>query len=213
MSDVFNDIAEMIVSGALEEIQQVTKDALAQGRNSKDILDDGLLKGMEVVAKRFKIGDMFVPEVIHSAQTMHAAMACLKPYLMEADQQGAGAIMIGTVEGDIHNVGKDLVAMMFEGVGFSVINLGVNVKPETFVEKIKEHNPDILAMSALLTTTMPKMGETIQALIEAGLRDKVKVIAGGAPISEEFVASIGGDGYAPNAVLAVEKAKELLNIL
>ena len=212
MSDVFNDIAEMIVSGAVEEIQQLTKEILAQGEKPKEILDKGLLKGMEIVAKRFKIGDMFVPEVIHSAQTMHAAMECLKPYLMEADQKGAGVIMIGTVEGDIHNVGKDLVAMMFEGVGFRVINLGVNVKPQVFVEKAKEHNPDILAMSALLTTTMPKMGETIQALVDAGLRDKVKIIAGGAPLTEEFVAGIGGDGYAPNAILAVEKAKELLSI-
>jgi 5-methyltetrahydrofolate--homocysteine methyltransferase len=210
MSDLFNDVAQMIVSGALEEIQQLTNEMLGKGVKPQDILDDGLLKGMEIVAKQFKAGDMFVPEVIHSAQTMHAAMECLKPYLLEADQKGAGIVMIGTVEGDIHNVGKDLVAMMFEGAGFSVINLGVNVKPSTFIEKIKEHHPDILAMSALLTTTMPKMSETIQAVIEAGLRDKVKILAGGAPLTEEFVAGIGGDGYAPNAILAVEKAKELL---
>jgi 5-methyltetrahydrofolate--homocysteine methyltransferase len=210
MPDFYNNIAEMIVAGSIDEIEQATKEKLSQGEKPKDILDKGLLKGMEIVAKRFKVGDMYVPEVIHSAQTMHAAMACLKPYLMEADQDGSGVVMIGTVEGDIHNVGKDLVAMMFEGVGFNVINLGVNVKPQVFVEKTKEHNPGILAMSALLTTTMPKMGETIQALVDAGLRDKVKIIAGGAPLTEQFVAGIGGDGYAPNAILAVEKAKELL---
>jgi methylmalonyl-CoA mutase cobalamin-binding domain/chain len=166
---------------------------------------------MEIVGQRFKVGDMFVPEVILSARTMHAAMDALRPFLSVSEQSGSGTIIIGTVAGDIHNVGKNLVAMIFEGGGFKVVDLGVDVKPEVFVQKAKEHKPDIVAMSALLTTTMPKMAETIAALQEAGLRERIKIMAGGAPVTEEFVKAIGGDGHAANAVLAVEKAKALLH--
>ena len=210
MPDVYANLAEMVVSGREEEIYRDTEQALREGAQPRDILNKGLLYGMAVVGQRFKNGDMFVPEVILSANTMHAAMDALKPFLSEADQAGSGTIIIGTVEGDVHNVGKDLVAMILEGAGFKVLNLGVNVKPEMFVEKVKACKPDIVAMSSLLTTTMPKMAETIIALQEAGLQEKIKVMAGGAPISEKFVMEIGGDGYAVNALSAVEKAQELM---
>ena len=168
---------------------------------------------MEVVGQHFKVGDMYLPEVLLTSRTMHAALDILQPLLSETDQAGSGTIIIGTVEGDIHNVGKNLVAMVLEGGGFKVVDLGVDVKPQAFVQSVKEYRPDLVAMSALLTTTIPKMAETIQALQEDGIRDQVKIMAGGAPITEEYVMEIGGDGYAPNAVLAVEKAKALLDKL
>jgi len=149
--------------------------------------------------------------VLLSARTMGLAMDVLKPLLSESEAAGVGTVVVGTVEGDIHNIGKNLVAMMFEGAGFRVIDLGVDVKPQAFVAAVKEHKPDVLAMSALLTTTMPKMGETVTALREAGLRERVKVMAGGAPVTADFVAEIGGDGYATNAAAAVDKAKALLS--
>jgi 5-methyltetrahydrofolate--homocysteine methyltransferase len=210
MSSMFANLAEMVVSGQPEEIQALTKSALDQGVSPREILDQGLLAGMEIVGQRFKIGDMYVPEVLLSARTMHAALDILRPLLAETERIGAGTVVIGTVEGDIHNVGKDLVAMVLEGSGFKVVDLGVDVKPQTFVQAVREHQPDVLAMSALLSTTVPKMAETIQALQAAGLRDRVKVLAGGAPVTAAYVAQIGGDGYAPNAIAAVDKAKALL---
>ena len=210
MSELYASLAEMVISGQTEEIQKLTQQALNDGVEPREILDKGLLPGMEVVGQRFKVGDMYVPEVLLSARTMHAALDVLRPLLSEADQAGAGTIIIGTVEGDIHNVGKNLVAMVLEGAGFKVVDLGVDVKPQAFVQAVKESKPQIVAMSALLTTTMPKMAETIRALQEAGIREQIKVMAGGAPVTEEFVSEIGGDGYAPNAVMAVEKAKVLL---
>jgi len=173
-------------------------------------LDQGLLAGMEIVSQRFKVGDTYLPELLLSARSMHAALDILRPRLSESDRTDAGTVVIGTVEGDVHNVGKNLVAMVLEGGGFHVIDLGVDVKPQAFVQAVKEHRPDIVAMSALLTTTVTKMAETIQVLQEAGLRDQVKVLAGGAPVTKAFVAKIGGDGYAPNAITAVDKAKALL---
>ena len=161
-------------------------------------------------AKRFKAGDMFIPEVLLCARCMHGAMDILKPLLSEADSKGAGKVVIGTVEGDLHDIGKNLVAMMMQGSGFKVIDLGVNLKPQAFVDAVKEHKPDIIGMSALLTTTMPKMEETIIALKEAGLRDQVKIMAGGAPVTQDFVDKIGADAYGANAASASDKAKELL---
>jgi len=141
---------------------------------------------------------------------MHGAMDILKPLLAEGDMAGAGTVVIGTVEGDLHDIGKNLVAMMLQGAGFTVIDLGANIKPQDFVEAVKEHNPDIVGMSALLTTTMPKMEETIKALTEAGIRDQIKIMAGGAPVTKDFVNKIGGDAYGANAASASEKAKALV---
>jgi len=173
-------------------------------------VESGLLPGMDVVGKRMKTGEMFIPEVLLSARTMQAALNILKPFLAEGDVISAGTVIIGTVEGDLHDIGKNLVAMLLEGAGFKVINLGTGIKPQAFVDAVKEHKPDIVGMSALLTTTMPKMEETIKALQEAGLRDQVKIMAGGAPVTQDFVEKIGGDGYGANAAAAVEKAKGML---
>ncbi len=211
MSQWYASLAEMVISGDFEQIVPATQQALAAGAPPRDIIDKGLLPGMEIVGQQFKVGEMYVPEVLLSARSMHAALDILRPLLSEAKHGAADTVIIGTVEGDIHNVGKNLVAMLLEGAGFRVIDLGVDVKPQAFVQAVQDHQPDIVAMSALLTTTLPKMGETVQALREAGVRDQVQVLAGGAPVTEEYVTKIGGDAYAPNAVLAVEKAKALVS--
>jgi 5-methyltetrahydrofolate--homocysteine methyltransferase len=210
MGSQFTALSEMIVEGNIADIVVVTRQALDDGAQAHEILEQGLLPGMDVVGQRFKVGDMYIPEVLLSARTMGAAMEILRPLLSEKDASGAGTVVIGTVEGDIHNIGKNLVAMMFEGAGFAVIDLGVDVKPQAFVDAAKRHRPQILAMSALLTTTMPKMAETVNALREAGIRDHLTIMAGGAPVTEDYAEQIGADGYAPNAAAAVDKAKALM---
>jgi corrinoid protein of di/trimethylamine methyltransferase len=210
MDDLFEKMAESLIAGKQDEVLKICQNALEKGATAKQILDNGLLAGMDVVGKRFKAGDMFIPEVLLCARCMHGAMDILKPLLSDADSKGAGKVIIGTVEGDLHDIGKNLVAMMMQGAGFKVIDLGVNIKPQGFVDGVKEHKPDILGMSALLTTTMPKMEETIKALEEAGLRDQVKIMAGGAPVTQEFIKKIGGDAYGANAASAAENAKALL---
>ncbi len=210
MADLYVTLGEMVVNGDLDQIPALARQALAEGIQPREILDRGLLPGMDIVGQRFREGDMYVPEVLLSARTMHAALDVLRPLLAEGEQAGSETVVIGTVEGDIHNVGKNLVAMLLEGGGFRVVDLGVDVKPDVFVRAVQEHSPSIVAMSALLTTTLPKMGETVQALQEAGVRNRVKIIVGGAPVTEEYAAKIGADGYAPNAVLGVDRARSLL---
>jgi 5-methyltetrahydrofolate--homocysteine methyltransferase len=210
MSELLEKMATALISGNESEVKTLTQEALDKGIGPKEILDNGLLAGMDVVGKRFKAGDMFIPEVLLCARCMHGAMGILQPLLSEGDAKGAGKVIIGTVEGDLHDIGKNLVAMMMQGSGFKVIDLGVNLSPQAFVDAVKEHKPDIVGMSALLTTTMPKMGETINALREAGLRDHVKIMAGGAPVNQEFVDKIGADAYGANAATAAEKAKALV---
>jgi corrinoid protein of di/trimethylamine methyltransferase len=210
MSVKIDAMSEMVFSGDVEGLKTLVREALANQATPQDVLRKGLLPGMDAVGDQFKCGEMFIPEVLMSARAMAAAMDILKPLLTETDAAGAGTVVIGTVEGDIHNIGKDLVAMLLEGAGFKVINLGTDVKPEVFVKAALEHKADIVAMSALLTTTMPRMKTTIDALREAGLADKVKVLAGGAPLNEEYVRSIGGHAYAPDAAVAVEKARALV---
>ena len=210
MSERFARMADALIAGDIEGIKKLTQGALDEGSQAQDILDQGLLSGMDVVGKRFKACEMFIPEVIRSAQTMKAAMDILRPHLSESQSAALGKVVIGTVEGDLHDIGKNLVAMMLEGAGFQVIDLGIDVKPWTFVEAVNEHRPDIVGMSALLTTTALKMGETINALKEAGVRDQLKVMAGGQAVSQDFLDEIGGDAYGFNATLAVEKAKELM---
>jgi len=165
---------------------------------------------MDVVGQRFKANEMFIPEVLRCAKAMSGAMEILRPLLIESGAAMAGSMLIGTVKGDLHDIGKNLVGMMFEGAGFEVINLGIDVDVQQFVDAVKEHKPSIIGLSALLTTTMPKMGETINALKEAGIRDQVKVMIGGAPVTVAYAEEIGADGYASNAASAVEKGKELL---
>jgi 5-methyltetrahydrofolate--homocysteine methyltransferase len=211
MEALFEKLAEKLIAGKQEEVNNLAQEALDKGAAARDILDKGLLAGMDVVGKRFKAGDMFIPEVLLCARCMHGAMDILRPFFSEGDAAGVGTYLIGTVEGDLHDIGKNLVSMMLQGAGFKVIDLGTNISAQQFVEAVKEHKPDILGMSALLTTTMPQMEETIQALKEAGIRDQVKIMAGGAPVTQSFVNEIGGDAYGANAASAVEKAKELLS--
>jgi corrinoid protein of di/trimethylamine methyltransferase len=210
MEALFEKIAERLIVGKIDEVKELSQQALDQGASPRDIIDKGLLAGMDVVGKRFKAGDMFIPEVLLCARCMHGAMDILKPLLSEADAAGVGIYVIGTVEGDLHDIGKNLVSMMLQGAGFEVIDLGTNIKPQQFVDAVREHKPTILGLSALLTTTMPKMQETINALKEAGIRDQVKIMAGGAPVTQAFVDEIGADAYGANAASATEKAKELM---
>ena len=210
MSEIFEQLSTCVLEGDAEKAEALTKQAVADGIPANDILNKGLVVGMAEVGDRFKRGDMFVPEVLMSAEAMHAGQEVLRPLLAESETDRMGKILLGTVKGDLHDIGKNLVGMMCEGSGFEVIDLGFNVDPEVFVESIKVHQPDIVGMSAMLTTTMRAMGYTIKAIEEAGLRDKVKVIVGGAPVDEEFSQRIGADGYGSNAVSGPELAKNLL---
>lgn len=210
MSDLYSDLSDAVIAGNIETIKRLVNQALAGGDDAQTVLDRGLLNGMHVVGERFKLGEMFIPEVMLVARAMRTGMEILRPALREKGARAGGTVVIGTVQGDLHNIGKNLVAMMLEGAGFQVIDLGIDVKPQAFVRAVADHKPDIVALSALLSTTMLRMADTINALQEAGMRDQVKIMAGGAPVTEEFVKNIGADGYASNAGAAVDKAKELL---
>lgn len=210
MSQVHAQLSEAVLDGDLKNIRKLTQAALDGGSTAQQVLDQGLLPGMDEVGKLFKSGEMFIPEVLLSAKTMAAAMDVLKPLLVKGESAGRGTVVIGTVQGDLHNIGKNLVAMMLEGSGFSVIDLGIDVKPQAFLDAVKAHRPKILGMSALLTTTMTRMSETIRALEEAGVRSEVKVMLGGAPVTEDFVARVHADAYAANAGTAVDVARALV---
>ena len=210
MSELLGKMAESLIAGNIDEVVNLTQEALDGGAAPSDVLDQGLLAGMDVVGQRFKAEEMFIPEVLRCAKCMHGAMEILRPLLAESGAEGIGTLVIGTVKGDLHDIGKNLVGMMFEGAGFEVVDLGIDNEPQVFVDAIKEHNAKLIGMSALLTTTMPKMGETINAIKEAGIRDQVKILVGGAPITAAFAEEIGADGYASNAASAVDKGKELM---
>ena len=212
MSELLEKMAESLIAGKVDEVTELTQKALDTNISSKDILEKGLLAGMEVVGKRFKANDMFIPEVLRCAKCMHGAMEILRPLLAESGVETAGTFVIGTVKGDLHDIGKNLVGMMFEGAGFKVIDLGIDLDPSAFVAAIKQHKASLFGMSALLTTTMPKMAETINAINEAGIRDQIKIMIGGAPVTAEFAKEIGADAYASNAASAVDKGKELLGL-
>ncbi|MBS3757026.1 MAG: corrinoid protein [Desulfobacterales bacterium] len=212
MAEDLGKIAEALIAGKVEEVDKMTKESLDGGVAAEELLNKGLIAGMDVVGQRFKAGDMFIPEVLRSAKAMSAGMEHLRPALAESDTKQAGTLVIGTVEGDLHDIGKNLVGMMFEGAGFKVVNLGIDLKPQVFVDAVKEHKPQLLGMSALLTTTMPKMGETINALKEAGVRDQVKIMVGGAPVTEEYAKEIGADLYGANAASSVDKGKAELGL-
>ncbi len=210
MSDILADLSSAVIVGERDEIVDLTEDALDDGLEAQVILNQGLMPGMDHVGREFRAGNMFVPEVLRSARTMQASMDVLRPLLIEAEVDMVGTILLGTVKGDMHDIGKNLVSMMCEGAGFEVIDLGKDVAPDTFVEAVKEHQPDVVGMSALLTTTMRAMEHTIKALQEAGLRDNIKVMIGGAPVTQSFSEQIGADGYASNAASAVDLAKEFV---
>ena len=211
MSDVLVQISNAEIEGRVKEIHDLTNTALSSGLTAKDILDKGLMPGMEVIGAEFKKGKKFVPEVLLSARTMQASLGLLKPLLAQAGEKMAGKVVIGTVKGDLHDIGKSLVGMLLEGAGFEVIDLGKDVSPEKFVDAVKKEKPNIVAMSALLTTTMRSMGHTVLALKEAGLREMVKIMVGGAPVTADFAKQIGADAYAANAPAAAELAKRLIN--
>jgi 5-methyltetrahydrofolate--homocysteine methyltransferase len=199
-----------ILEGDVEKIPGLVQKALDQGLAPKEILDSGLVVGMDEVGVRFKRGDMFVPEVLMSADAMQAGLGVLRPHLIASGVKLIGKIMMGTVKGDLHDIGKNLVSMMCEGAGFEIIDIGFNADPEKFIAAIKEHQPDVVGMSAMLTTTMRAMGHTIKAIEEAGLRDRVKIMVGGAPVDEEFSKRIGADGYGSNAPSGAELAKQFV---
>jgi 5-methyltetrahydrofolate--homocysteine methyltransferase len=210
MSDILSEISTAVIEGNLDDIVDLTNDALDEDFDAKEILDNGLMPGMDHVGVEFKAGNMFVPEVLRSARAMHASMDILKPLLIESGVEMVGKLLIGTVKGDLHDIGKNLVAMMCEGAGFEVKDLGKDITPEAFVEGVKEFEPHIVGMSALLTTTMRAMEHTIKALEESGLREKVKIIVGGAPVTQSFADQIGADGYASNAAAAADMVKQFV---
>lgn len=212
MSELFAKMAESLIAGKVDEVSDLTKEALDGGLSPQDILEQGLLAGMDVVGQRFKANEMFIPEVLRCAKCMHGAMEILRPLLVESGVKTAGTLVIGTVKGDLHDIGKNLVGMMFEGAGFEVVDLGIDQEPQAFVDALKDHKAELFGMSALLTTTMPKMGETINAIKEAGIRDQVKIMIGGAPVTAEYAKEIGADAYASNAASAVDTGKELLGL-
>jgi len=210
MSEILSEITAMIIDGNFREMGDKTNAAIAEGIEAKTILNEGLMPGMDHVGIEFKAGILFVPEVLRSAKSMQEAMNIIRPILAETGSVPAGKILLGTVKGDFHDIGKNLVGMMCEGAGFEVIDLGKNVDPTAFIEAVNEHQPDILGLSALLTTTMLSMERTIKALVEAGVRESVKVLVGGAPVTQDFADQIGADGYASNAASASDLAKEII---
>jgi 5-methyltetrahydrofolate--homocysteine methyltransferase len=209
MSDLLNVIAQKLYAGDRDEVVGLIQQALAQDVNPEDILSQGLLRGMDEVGKDFKAGDLFVPEVLVSARAMQAGMEVLKPHLAPESASGVGTYLIGTVKGDLHDIGKNLVKLMLEGAGYVGTDLGTDVPPEAFADAARKLQPDIVAMSALLTTTMQHMRSTIEALEDIGIREQVKVIIGGAPVTAAFAEEIGADGYAPDAARAVDLARSL----
>jgi 5-methyltetrahydrofolate--homocysteine methyltransferase len=210
MSTIYEKLATVVIEGDSKQASALVHQGLAEGLSPKELLDNGLIVGMGEVGARFKRGDMFVPEVLMSAEAMQAGLQVLRPLLASAGTKLVGKVVLGTVKGDLHDIGKNLVGMMCEGSGFEVIDLGFNVPPERFVDAVKQHQPEVVGLSALLTTTMRAMGYTIKALEEAGLRESVKVMVGGAPVDAEFASRIGADGYGSNAVAGQELAQQLV---
>jgi 5-methyltetrahydrofolate--homocysteine methyltransferase len=207
---VKDQLKQAVIDGNGDIVNALTQALLAGGSSAREILDEALLPGMEVVGARMREGEMFIPEVLLSARVMQGALDILKPHLGEGAAAGLGTVVIGTVEGDLHDIGKNLVGMLMQGAGFTVVNLGTGVTAADFVAAAQEHSAQIIGMSALLTTTLPRMAETIAALKDAGLRDSVKVMVGGAPVTQAYADEIGADGYGANAGMAVERAKELV---
>jgi 5-methyltetrahydrofolate--homocysteine methyltransferase len=210
MDPKLEEIYDAIVKGDLPNIKHKVRQALDGGVDASALLNDGMIAAMRQVGRRFETGKYFVPEMLLSARTMKAGLAVLEPYLKKEDVPTIGKVVAGTVQGDLHDIGKNLVCMMLQGAGFEIQDLGTNVSPQRFADTVRNSQPDLVVMSALITTTMPAMKQTIEQLRQAGLRDKVKVLVGGAPITQEYADAIGADGYAPDASRAVRVAQELL---
>ncbi len=210
MEELWAKMSEAVIAARADDVNKLLREALDAGSDARSILDNGLVPGMDVVGQRMKDGEIFIPEVLRSAQTMQGAMEILRPHMSAEDSAGRGTVIIGTVEGDLHDIGKNLVAMMLKGAGFDVVDLGSSIKAMDFVQAVEANEAVIVGMSALLTTTMPRMKETIEALKEAGIRDHVKVMLGGAPVTQRFSDEIGADAYGANAAAATDRAKGLV---
>ncbi len=204
MSTLLSDIGQHLYRGEADAVVQLVRQGLEEGLSPMELINDGLIAGMDQVGCDFRDGNLFLPEVMVAARAMHAAMDVLRPLLTESGVPSAGKVVLGTVKGDVHDIGKNLVSMLLQGAGFDVVDLGADVAPARFVEAVATEHPHVLGMSALLTTTMPAMRATIEALQEAGLRDTVKIIIGGAPTSPEYAAQIGADGHGADASAGVE---------
>jgi 5-methyltetrahydrofolate--homocysteine methyltransferase len=205
-------IYEAVLDGDADAAKAETRAALDAGTSARVVLQEACIPAMTEVGRLFEIGERFVPEMLVAARAMQAVLEILKPQLVEAQVQATGKVVIGTVAGDLHDIGKNLVAVMLEGAGFEIVDLGSDVKPEQFVSAVRQHEPDLVGMSALLTTTMTSIGKTIEALTEAGVRDQVKVIIGGAPITQAFADQVGADGYTEGAGGAARLARSLLSL-
>ena len=208
----YTALSESVIKGSIQQAVQETEKAVQGGADPQSILDQGLIAAMDIVGERFAQGKIFVPQMLRSAKTMQECVIALRPYFTGSGPATKGKVVMGTVRGDLHDIGKNLVAMMLEGAGFTIIDLGVGVAPEKFAQTVADEGAHIVGMSALLSITMPAMADTIKALESAGLRDKVLVMIGGAPVTGKYAEEIGADAYAPDAGSAVTKAKELLNI-
>jgi len=206
----FQNMIDTLIEGDEKKLTSMAQSALDEGISAKEILEKGLMAGMDIVGEKMEAEDMFIPEVLRSAKTMSAAIDILRPHLVEGDIRVIGKVIIGTVKGDLHDIGKNLVAMMLESAGFDVYNLGTDVSPDKFIEEVKDKDANMLCLSALLTTTMPMMKTTIDTLAESGIRYQVKVMIGGAPVTQDFADQIGADGYAHDAGSATRLAKALL---
>jgi 5-methyltetrahydrofolate--homocysteine methyltransferase len=204
------ELTAAIIAGDRSRAAELTKSALDEGRKASDLLDQEMIPAMEEVGDSFAKGELFIPEMLIAAEAMKTCLALVRPLLSEAKQQARGTVVLGTVKGDIHDLGKNVVSTMLEGAGFGVVDLGVDVSAESFVAAAKEHGAKIIGLSALTTTTMPAMKEVVQALSSAGMRDAVKVMIGGAPVTEEYAHQIGADAYEPNAAAASKRAKQLI---
>jgi 5-methyltetrahydrofolate--homocysteine methyltransferase len=208
----FAEISEALISGKAPVVVELVNKALAEGRSPQEVLNGALIPGMDVVGKKFKANEFYVPEVLVAARAMQGGLNILKPLLAKAGVKQIGTVVIGTVKGDLHDIGKNLVSMMLEGAGFKVVDLGIDVPPDKFVSAAVDNDAQVIGMSALLTTTMPSMKNTVEALRVAGLAGKIKTIIGGAPVTQKYADEIGANGYSPDAASAVEKTKEVLGI-
>jgi len=206
------EISEALINGKAPVVVDLVNKALSEGTSPQEILNKALIPGMDVVGKKFKANEFYVPEVLVAARAMQGGLNILKPLLAEAGVKQIGTVVVGTVKGDLHDIGKNLVAMMLEGAGFKVVDLGIDVPPEKFVSAAVDNDAQVIGMSALLTTTMPSMKNTVEALRVAGLSDKIKTLIGGAPVTQKYADEIGATGYSPDAASAVEKAKEVIGI-
>ena len=208
---IYEQIADEVVKGQADAVKELVEQALSENISAEDILNNGLVAGMNVVSEKFKNNEFFIPEVLVSARAMHAGLNILNPLLAEANVKAKGKVVIGTVKGDLHDIGKNIVGMMLQGAGYEIVDLGADVPKEKFIEFTQKEDVNVVGMSALLTTTMIYMKEIIQGLKDAGLRDKVKVIIGGAPVTQAYADQIEADGYAPDAASAIDLAKDLLD--